>query len=130
MEDRVKERDALIEDLQIAVEETKQHSEIIEKQDSESKEKDEHWKEASSIIKHLEEENNDLKKQIEEHNKAAEAQTGSNDLASDMMVDVLNEKTRENSHLKKENERLMQNLAEEQRQSSLIKESIEQKTNR
>ena len=129
MEDRVKERDTLIEDLQSAVEETKQYSEIIEKQDSESKEKDENWKEASSVIQQLEEENKGLKKQIEEHNKTDEALAGSNDLASDMMVEVLNEKTRENSHLKKENERLMQNLAEEQRQASIIKASIEQQTN-
>ena len=129
LQDRLKERDSLIEELNTEVEKMKHHSEIIEKQDLESKEKDQNQKSVLDKVKELEVENKSLKEQIEVNNKTTEAHSSNNDLASDMMVEVLNEKTRENSHLKKENERLMQSLSEEQRQAAMMKASIEQQTN-
>ena len=44
LQDRLKERDSLIEELNTEVEKMKHHSEIIEKQDLESKEKDQNQK--------------------------------------------------------------------------------------
>jgi hypothetical protein len=123
LEDMVKERDCIVEELQLALEEAKGTSEIVEKQDSETKEKDQIREGELNTIRHLQEENKRLNQQLQqkECNSINRDSTG---MASDMMVDVLNEKTRENSQLKKENERLMQNIGEEQRRANLLEESI------
>ena len=124
LEDRVKERDCIVEELQLALEEAKGSSEIVEKQDSETKEKDQIRQGELNVIGQLQEENKRLSLQLQQQKECNNFNQDSSGMASDMMVDVLNEKTRENSQLKKENERLVQNIAEEQRRAILLEDSI------
>ena len=128
LEEKIKDRDTTVEELHVALQELKDNLNIIEKQDSETKEKDQIKQNDVNIIEQLQEENERLKHHLEQ-NKDAKLMTGeSTDSATNMMVEVLNEKSRENSQLKKENERLMQNLREEQRRATSLKESVEEAT--
>ena len=124
LEHVVKDRDSVVEELQSSLEELKGYTEIAEKQDSERKEKDQIPNE-SDVVEMLQQENSSLRQQLE--NKKVDDSCDS-DLASNMMVEVLNEKTRENSQLKKENVSLMNNLAEEQRKISVLKDAREKDT--
>ena len=124
LEHVVKDRDSVVEELQSSLEELKGYTEIAEKQDSERKEKDQTPNE-SDMVEMLQQENSSLRQQLQ--NKKIDDSCDS-DLASNMMVEVLNEKTRENSQLKKENVSLMNNLAEEQRKISILKDAREKDT--
>ena len=124
LEHVVKDRDSVVEELQSSLEELKGYTEIAEKQDSERKEKDQTPNE-SDMVEMLQQENSSLRQQLQ--NKKIDDGCDS-DLASNMMVEVLNEKTRENSQLKKENVSLMNNLAEEQRKISILKDAREKDT--
>ena len=124
LEHVVKDRDSVVEELQSSLEELKGYTEIAEKQDSERKEKDQTPNE-SDMVEMLQQENSSLRQQLQ--NKEINNSCDS-DLASNMMVEVLNEKTRENSQLKKENVSLMNNLAEEQRKVSVLKDAREKDT--
>ena len=124
LEHVVKDRDSVVEELQSSLEELKGYTEIAEKQDSERKEKDQTPNE-SDMVEMLQQENSSLRQQLQ--NKEINNSCDS-DLASNMMVEVLNEKTRENSQLKKENVSLMNNLAEEQRKISVLKDAREKDT--
>ena len=124
LEHVVKDRDSVVEELQSSLEELKGYTEIAEKQDSERKEKDQTPNE-SDMVEMLQQENSSLRQQLQ--NKKIDDGCDS-DLASNMMVEVLNEKTRENSQLKKENVSLMNNLAEEQRKISVLKDAREKDT--
>ena len=127
LEERLKERDQTVDELQLMLEEAKCSTEIIEKQDSEMKEKDQ-LPNQGLIEQKLKEENEQLRQQIQMLKETAtndSANTSEEDTASNMMMEVLNEKTRENSQLKKENERLLQSLSENQNDLILLKESME-----
>ena len=124
LEHVVKDRDSVVEELQSSLEELKGYTEIAEKQDSERKEKDQTPNE-SDMVEMLQQENSSLRQQLQ--NKKIDDGCDS-DLASNMMIEVLNEKTRENSQLKKENVSLMNSLAEEQRKISVLKDAREKDT--